>query len=161
VSRSFAEGTTVTAGRTKGEIEDMLMRRGVEQFGTMASASEATVMFAYKGLTYRITIKLPDREDPRFTTYKQGSSTFRRADSAIDEKWSAELNRKWRALAAVIKAKLIAVEEEISSFEAEFLSHVVTDTGQTLGDRMIPDLKAAALDGRIPSALALPGRSKR
>lgn len=158
--RKFAEGTTVGAGRTKGEIEDMLLSRGVEQFGTMADSGSATIMFSNQMLTYRITMQLPDREDPAFTDYKQGSVTYRRSEAQIDERFSKELNRKWRALAAVIKAKLIAVEEGITTFEDEFLAHVVTSTGQTLGERMIPHIKQEALEGNLPTTLSLGGRKK-
>ncbi len=159
MSRKFAEGTTVNAGRTKGEIEDMLTSRGIEQFGSLADKKSATVMFSYRGLTYKITIDLPDREDQKFSTYMRGSIRYEREPHVADKLWSDEVNRKWRALAAVIKAKLIAVDEGITTFEDEFLSHIVTDNGDTLGARMIPQVKAAALEGRMPSALALPGGS--
>ncbi len=80
MARKFAEGTTVGAGTTKGQIEDLL-----------------------------------------------------------------------------IKAKLIAVNEGITTFEAEFLSHACLASGNTVGEQVIPEMKQAALDGRMPKALTMPG----
>jgi hypothetical protein len=158
MSRRFAEGTTVTAGKTKGEIEDMLLGRGVDRFGTLADAQSATIVFSYERLNYQITISLPDPADPAFTQYYRGSVLYWRTESEASNRYAQELNRKWRALAAVIKAKLIAVDEGITTFEREFLAHVSVGNGETLGDRMIPQIQAAALEGRMPpTTLALPG----
>jgi hypothetical protein len=159
--RKFAAGTVVSAGRTKGEIEDMLMSRGVSQFGTLADSNTAAVLFGFGGLTYRMSLPLPDSQSDEFWKVRVNASSTREAtpDQAAN-KYAAEVNRRWRALAAVVKAKLIAVEEGITTFEDEFLSHVVTDNGQTLGTRMIPELQKAASLGRVPTILALEGRSK-
>ena len=43
------------------------------------------------------------------------------------------MRQRWRALALCIKAKLEAVECGITSFEEEFLAHVVMPNGQTFG----------------------------
>jgi response regulator RpfG family c-di-GMP phosphodiesterase len=45
----------------------------------------------------------------------------------------AETRRRWRCLAMVIKAKLEVVASGISSFEEEFLAHVMLYDGRTVG----------------------------
>lgn len=158
--RKFAEGTTVGAGATKGQIEDILMAHGCARYGSMADSNSATIMFEHEAISYRMTIALPDPEDPAFCEYKQGGTTFRRSDAQCQERYLAEFNRRWRAMFAVIKAKLIAVNEGITSFESEFLAHACLQGGKTFGEHYIPEMKQAALDGHMPQIMALPGRKR-
>jgi hypothetical protein len=44
----------------------------------------------------------------------------------------------------VIKAKLEAVASGITTFDEEFLAHVVLETGETVAEQMIPKLPAPA-----------------
>ncbi len=72
------------------------------------------------------------------------------------EAYEAEVRRRWRALAAVIKAKLVAVEDNISTMEQEFLAYVVLPNGQTLGEWAGPQLNDARPLPLLPAPKALP-----
>ena len=52
-----------------------------------------------------------------------------------------------------IKAKLIAIQDKVATFEEEFMPYLVTDTGETLAERMLPSVREAATHHR---RLALP-----
>jgi hypothetical protein len=81
---------------------------------------------------------------------KGGSDVARFAEST---KVSTSASREgWRALVLAIKAKLEAVEAGITTFETEFLAHIVLPDGRTVGEHAIPKLEET-LRGEIPRLL--------
>jgi hypothetical protein len=73
----------------------------------------------------------------------------------MPQKREAEERRLWRALLLVLKAKFEAIDSGITTFDHEFLAHLVTSTGATVADAIAPQLdRALAADGGV--ALALP-----
>lgn len=157
MSRPYAAGTTVTANRTEAEIKDLLTRRGVTKIATMVDCDAFSIVFEFGGVAYRSKLPLPDPEDPAFTEYSQKSVTYRRAENASRELYAKELNRRWRAFGMVIKAKLVAVEEGISTMQEEFFGQAVTGNGQTVAERFLPELPKI-LGGSAMSALAGGGK---
>lgn len=61
--------------------------------------------------------------------------------------------QRWRALSLAIKAKLEAVASGITSFEEEFLAHVVMPNGKTLGSTIIPQIADAYANKKMPPLL--------
>lgn len=151
MSRAYASGTTVTAAQTEGEIKALLAKRKVAKIATMVDGDHFDILFEYESVTYRISLPLPNPEDARFTEYKQGSKIWARTATAARELYEKELNRKWRAFGAVIKAKIVAVEEGISSMEKEFIGNVVLKGGQTVAEQWAPQLPRLAASGDIRS----------
>lgn len=149
--RSYASGTTVSEAKSHFEISLLLKRYGCEGTGYAEHEGEVRFMFAKNGQTYRFTIRLPESEDA-----VKVDSNYR--PSKHGSRLDYERSRKTRALVAVIKAQLVAIEEGITSFEEMFIGQVVTDNGQTIAERWAPEAKQRALEGRFPSAL--PGGSK-
>lgn len=156
MAKGYAHGTTVTAQQTQAEIMGLLAARGVNKIATMNEPSRFALAFEFDGVPYRISLPLPEPDEPRFTTYKQGASTYSRSEGSAKQLFEKELNRKWRAFGMVIKAKLVAVEEGISSMEAEFIGNVVLASGRTLSETHASELPALAKAGKV-AALALPG----
>lgn len=157
--RKYAEGTTVDAHGTQFDIMKTLSRFGVgnHAFGTQANedgTKTSSIAFAHGGLTYRIAITIPSPKDKRFQLTDQGRQ---RAPKAAEDAYNSEERRLWRSLLAVIKAKLIAVDDQITTFEKEFLPYIITGDGRTVGEVLVPQLQKAALEGNVPSALPMPG----
>jgi hypothetical protein len=152
---SYAQGTTVTVAKSQGEILDLLIKHGVKQRMMYDDDNGmSAVGFAFAGLSYRISVRMPDPRAPQFTRDRYGV-TYPQIEQ--EKRYDAEVRRRWRSLVLVIKAKLVAVSDDISSFEEEFLSYVVLGDGKTVGEASVPMLKAMARDGSIPSALPVPG----
>ena len=63
------------------------------------------------------------------------------------------MRQRWRALALVIKAKLEAVEADITTLEAEFLAHIALPSGATVGEWVGPQLDAVYGSGEMPALL--------
>jgi hypothetical protein len=158
---SYAEKTSVTVEKSKAEVERILTRYGASQFvsGWDQGHMQAMVQFDMKSRRIRFILKMPDVKE--FQYYRRKNShhdserTIRQAEAYQDQ----EMRRRWRALALVVKAKLEAVESGISEFESEFLANIVTGSGQTIGDLIMPKLSTIADSGKLGNLL-LPAKGE-
>jgi hypothetical protein len=150
----YAADTTVPVERSKAEIERLLTKYGAEGYhtGWQAAAGEDpgwdVVEFVWKSKQIRFRL---DRPKAKIAGKAQGWAVGRggymlsggQLQAAIDQR-----NRqRWRVLCLVIKAKLEAVEAGVGIFEDEFLSFIVTASGRTIGEILVPRL--AAQGGRL------------
>jgi hypothetical protein len=148
---TFARDTHVSVDRSKAEIEQLLRRYGADQFFTGWDADAAVIGFRAQGRFVKFHLPLPSRTDAKFT--RTPSRGTRRTSSEADRHWEQACRQRWRALALVIKAKLEAVASGITTFEDEFLAHVVMPDGQSVGDWVRPQVEDAYLSGKMPPLL--------
>ena len=66
---TYARNTTVSAMRTRNEIEETLERYGADGFAYAAQGNLATVIFAMANRRIRFVLELPDPEDFRHTNH--------------------------------------------------------------------------------------------
>lgn len=135
----YAESTSVSSEKSRAEIERTLQRYGATGFMYGWQKDSALVAFEMNGKSIKFILPLPERESFARTG---GNHPRRRTENQIAAAWEKACRQRWRALTLCIKAKLEAVESEITTFEHEFLAHFVTANGQTVGDRLIPQLSA-------------------
>lgn len=127
----YAAKTTVPVARSRDEIERVLSRYGADAFAYGWDTGRSVISFRAHGRFIRFAMDVPP--EPQ------------------------EERQRWRALLLVIKAKLEAVESGITTFEEEFLAHVVLPDNRTVGDWLSPQIEQAYDDGQMPgSLLALP-----
>lgn len=157
MSGRYAKGTDVSAERTRGEIENVLARYGADAFAYAIDGRHARIAFRMSGRHFRFSLMLPDPQRQDFHTYKQGSTTFSRADGVPRKMWEQECRSSWRALLLVIKAKLEAASIGITTLEDEFLAHMVLPDGQTMGEWAKPEIERAYIEGKMPKQLQLTG----
>jgi len=125
--RVYAEDTKVPTAQSRAQIETMLRKANANRIVTMDEALEAVVAFMLAGRLIRLRIEIPgDASDQR-----------RRAI--------------WRAIGLVVKAKIEAVAQGITTVEQEWLAHVVLPNGRTVGDWVEPQLQVAYDEGRMPT----------
>lgn len=153
---SFAKGTTVSVDKTRGEVETMLRKIGASQFGTITDIEghKAIIGFKWKNINIQMQVGLPDPKDRAFVYPKRGYGC--NSDTKQAELYEGEVRRRWRCLALALKAKIVAVEDKVTTFEKEFLPYMVTDTGETFGDRMMPSVRAAIEGKPLKMLPALP-----
>lgn len=149
----YAAGTSVSVSKTIGEIQRLLEYSGTAQFGYMCGKDAAAIAFARDGISYKIALPLPNRDHKEFT--HTPTSGKKRDRQSAQKFYEDEVKRKWRALGAVIKAKVIAVDEGVVEFESEFLAHAVLSNGQTMFEHAAPALEASKRGEGL--VLALPG----
>jgi hypothetical protein len=133
----YAENTSVSAEKSRAEIEAVLRRYGADQFAYMTSRSEARVGFVASGRQVQFRLEMPDPADREFTLTPTGRD---RSSAQAEAAWEQATRQRWRALALVIKAKLEAVEAGITEFDDEFLAHIMLPNGRTIGDSLKPQL---------------------
>lgn len=157
----YAQQTTVSPEKSRAEIEAMLTRYGANSFGYAweDQGRIAVIQFCAKDRMVRFKITMPDPKDRRFThsAHKDRWRQAQRSASAALAAWEQAKRQCWRALALVVKAKLEAVDAGITTFEQEFLAHILLPNGQTTAQWLAPQLAAVYSGGSMPrSLLALP-----
>lgn len=148
----YAEGTMVSVERSRTELEKMLRRFGADQF--MAAWDDETgrhiTAFRMSGRQVRLEMPMPAMDDPGFWVTATGK---RRAPEAAHDQFNQEVRRRWRSLLLVVKAKLTAVADGISSIEREFMADLVLPGGATLGEWAHPQLDEVYRSGQLPPML--------
>jgi hypothetical protein len=150
----YAKNTEVSVEKSRAEIERTLERFGADQFSYARDDSRglAVIQFRAKDRHIRFMLKLPERNERRFTMSKRGLRTPENAH----KEWEQACRQRWRALSICIKAKLAAVEAGISEFENEFLANIVLPGDFTAGEWLRPQIEQAYLSGDAPQLLASP-----
>ena len=150
---TYAADTTVSAEKSRAEIERTLQRYGATSFSYGWEGEHAAVMFAMNDRRVRFVLRMPSRDDREYThTPTRGN---KRTESQAYESWEKACRQRWRALALVVKAKLEAVDAGISEFEDEFMAQIVLPDGGTVGDFMRPQIEEAYVSNTMPSMLQL------
>lgn len=148
---AYAAETTVNPEASRAEIERTLSRYGADSFMYGWEEERAIVGFRMAGRMVRFELTMPDRNTKQFThTPSRGT---RRSPSQQEAEYAKAVRQKWRALALVVKAKLEAVESQITTFDEEFLSHLVLPDGTTVGASAIPAIAKAYETGKMPKLL--------
>jgi hypothetical protein len=151
----YAQDTKVSAEKSRAEIETVLTRYGAEEFGYVSRRDAAYVTFTANNRKLVFHLPLPDRNGQEFTCFRRvahGVLQQRSADVAY-KLWEQACRQRWRALILAIKAKLEAVECGISTFEHEFMAHIVLPNGQTVGQWLSPQLELIYTLGRMPQPM--------
>ena len=126
------------------------MRYGANAFMYGQEDGKAAVQFKFENKTVRFVIPMPDPAADKFRKTETGKL---RAESARWKDYEQAVRQKWRVLDLVIKAKLEAVESGIVTFEEEFLANLVLPNGQTVSDKLLPELENALNGAEMPKLL--------
>lgn len=146
----YARGTSVSVDRSKQDIESVLKRYGADQFMYGWKEDMAIIGFRAHERMIRFELPIPDKSAFKRTA----SGRMRHGSSAtIDAAHDQAIRQRWRALVLVIKAKLEAVASGITTFEDEFLAHIVLATGETLGAWIRPQLPQHYENKQMPRLL--------
>jgi hypothetical protein len=129
--RLFAARTSVTIGKSRGQIEDLVTRHGATSFASGHEGTQANILFKMKGRRVRFELQLTEGDE-------------------------RENMRRWRCLYALLKAKLTAVEDGLATFEEEFLAFTLVPGagGETVAQWIGPQLAYAYEHGsKMPPLL--------
>lgn len=148
---TYANQTTVSVEKSRGEIERILSRYGASAFMYGWSGDSAVVQFGAHGRLVKFVLTLPAKGDREFTHAPAGK--VRRSPQQQEVAWEQACRQKWRALALVIKAKLEAVDAGIAIFEDEFLAYTVLPSGETISRWLQPQIETAYATGQLPRML--------
>lgn len=150
---AYAEKTSVPVAKTKADIEELIQKYGADQFVSGFKDNKAVVGFSMAGRQIRFILTLPEKDSPEYQ-YTPGRRQKRTKEAALAA-WEQSCRSKWRALYLIIKAKLEAIEGEISTVEREFFYDIVLPDGQTVGEWMSPQIEEAYKTREMPKMLPL------
>lgn len=148
--RAYAEGTSVPVEKSKAEIERLLQQYGAQSVLSGQMPGKAVVAFDLADRRVRFDLPLPqlDAYELRVVRGRKVKATPEQQRAA----WEADCRQRWRGLLLVIKAKLESARGGIETFEEAFLAQIVVN-GQTVGQRVIPELAAAYAGKPLPPLL--------
>lgn len=129
---NFAATTSVPVVRSQAEIRKTLEKYGATGFMFGEGNGNAMVMFEMNSRRIKFVLPLPKKGD------KKGEQIER---------------TRWRCLLLAIKAKLECAATGITTFEQEFLAHIVMPNGQTVGSAIVPQIQASYSNGSMPPLL--------
>jgi hypothetical protein len=151
----YANKTTVSPERSKMEIERTLARYGAVEFIYGARPDQSVIQFRYAKRVIRFNLPLKGWQS--FKVTDKGRS---RRDGPAQVAWEQDVRARFRALALVLKAKLEAVESGITTFEEEFLAHVLLPNGQTVYEETRGRIATAYETGKVPMMLGFSEAAK-
>ena len=140
----YANNTSVSVDRSRAEIETILKKHGAEKFMYAWDADKAVIAFRAGNRNIKFAVPLPRRED-----FKATHTGRHRKISRIEDIFEAETRRKWRALALLVKAKLVGVQDGIASFETEFMPYTVLPNGRTVAEEVAPMIEDIYSSGKM------------
>lgn len=148
----YARTTTVSCEASRAEIETLLKRYGCNEFGFMTDHRRAKIIFGCRGHRVQFMIELPDPEAKKYA--HDGRGSLRKPQSRI-KAWDQDCRSSWRSFKLLIHAKLEGIESKITTFEEEFMPHIVMSDGETIGNKILPRLFDGSIysDGKLPPLL--------
>jgi hypothetical protein len=149
--QQYAHATTTTKTATLAELEKILTKYGCTSFVAGTHEGDATIAFRVNGLNVLMRVPLPRITERRFT-HTPASNVARHPDKVFDEHQAA-VRATWRALLLFVKAKLVGVDQGLTTIEQEFLPHILLPGGGTFGDTVIPQIREAYETGQMPALL--------
>jgi hypothetical protein len=150
---TYASETAVSPEKSRYEIEVTLKRYGADQFMYGWDADRGAVRFRFNGKHVAFIVPMPDRNDKAIKMVLRRGTWWTRTPEQQQAALEQAERQRWRALSLVIKAKLEAVESGITTFEDEFLAHLVLPDGQTVGEWMRPQIEEVYATGLMPPRL--------
>ncbi len=146
---TYASKTEVSSERSRMEIERTLTRYGADQFMYGWQNEAAILGFRMQNRMVRFILPMPDPNDRKYTHHSRG----KRTPEAARKEYEQATRQRWRALSLVVKAKLEAVESQITTFEEEFMAQIVLPNGQTVAEQALPRIRQAYETGDMPNLL--------
>jgi len=148
--QQYAHATTTTKTATLAELEKVLTKYGCTTFIAGTQEGDATIAFQVHALNILMRLPLPKITENRFQYTPSGRG---RDDTAIFNEWQAAVRATWRALLLFVKAKLVGVDQGLTTIEQEFLPYILLPGGGTFGDTVIPQIREAYDTGQVPPLL--------
>lgn len=146
--------TTVAVERSQGEIRKLLAGYGCGNFAfgeevDILGVRWAAVSFAHAGLAVRMRVPHKPGDEADIARKARRSRTKTLGEVAFEE-GEQEARRIWRVIAWNLKARMVAVDEGVETFQEAFLAHLIDQrTGRTIYEQLSDD-------GRVELAAPLP-----
>ena len=133
----YAKNTKGPASKTRVQVQNLLIKYGIEEFYFGTSPRGEGVGFKYEGRTYKHNVPMPDPKKSR-----------------SDNQYKQAVRQRWRLFYMSLKMKLDEVQGGGVSFEDQFLAMMSLPDGSTVGDFMkLPENVARLEKSKMPKLL--------
>jgi hypothetical protein len=139
----YAQDTEVPIGRSQDEIRNTLTKYKATGFMFGETMNQSIIAFEMNQRRIKFVI----------TRAQIGVSRTKNNQTMTQKQVDKENRRLWRCILLAIKSKLECVASGISTFEQEFLAHIVLPNGETVGQVMIPQIEASYKNQSMPPLL--------
>lgn len=135
------EGTAVPVEKSQGQIRKLLSGAGASRLAFGEERDDdgirwAAVTFVVGAHAIRLRVPLK-KVSEREVNDKHYRSRTKTKDQCRDALYEQEEKRIWRVLAWNLKARMVAVDEGVETFEEAFLAHLLdAQTGQTIYEQL-------------------------
>lgn len=144
------ESTNVPVAKSQDELRGLLRKFGAQQFTMGEGEDWAGVEFVHADMVVRL--RCPLRTGDNLPPDNRHRSTAEKEATVYER----EAQRVWRVLVWSVKARLVAVDEGLETFEQAFLSHLVDPaTKTTVWERVRDVVAQGALRHGGPGLAAL------
>jgi hypothetical protein len=134
------ESTSVPVERSQGQIRKLLSAAGASRlaFGEERDGAQRWAGVTFVVGTNGVRLRVPlNQVDEGEVSAKLRRSRTKTRDEIRDTLYEQEEKRIWRVLAWNLKARMVAVEENVESFEQAFLAHLLDpQTGRTVYEQL-------------------------
>jgi len=144
MSRRFAEGTSVSVGKSRGDIDTLLRRWGVDgiQWTDQFGEGQMTLQFIWKrddqGYLARFVVVLPTEDE--LQEEAKHATSGRVLATKLEKLREASGRREMRALLLYLKGCFEAIEDGIVDAERVLLPFLVGKDGKTFAEHALPQL---------------------
>lgn len=140
-SVSAYSSTSVPVDRSQGQIRKLLNEAGASRLAFSEERGDdgqrwAAVAFVIgvHGVRLRVPLKQVDEREVRVKLRRARTKT---EEQIRDDLYEQEERRIWRVLAWNLKARMVAVQEQVETFEEAFLAHLLDPrTGTTVYEQL-------------------------
>jgi len=136
--------------KSREQIEKTLTQHGATAFGFYMDERVAFVAFKMKAHSVRFRVPLPSRDAKEFVFGGRGGTT-RLSEEDRFTRWERACRGVWRSFSEALKGKLEIVNSGVSTFEAEFVAHIVTADDRTVYEHLKDQLNELASNGKAPT----------
>ncbi len=154
----FADDTTVPAHQTVAEIREWLERFGASSFIDYTDAERGFAVFGWQGKMGAFMVYLPLPDPKKFST-NDAPKRGRAGDKSNIHRsaYEQERARLLRVVFHLVKMKLIAVTENVTTLEKEFFADLVVWNAQgkqqTVYEWYAPQIEHLRAEGLQPPVL--------
>ena len=141
--RPYADKTEVTVEKSKVQIERLLTEFKASSVMMASNADKSMIVFAMADRHVKFVLPLPQKVE--FARHRNPIAALEQATRT-----------RWRALYLALRAKLEMAATGITTFEDEFLAHIVMPDGQTVGEMTRPRIAQAYQSGEVRPLLEGP-----
>ena len=150
----YAKDTKVSVAKSRMQIMELLDRAGAEKKAFLDHGDRQEIQFQIGGLLYALRVQLLPITDRRFT---HNHNRHRVSSNVQKRKHEQHARTRWRVLHLKVKTILVQVFEGSETLQELLFPYLMTPTGGTVAEELVPRLEDIQRRGGPMMALGYSG----